>query len=152
MAAVGTALLAVQTGMNLYNAFAGASKRRRQKRGKRRFFDQELAPLLNEATQEQDVDYDSLYDAEIQMPLMNLQEGFRSISKSRNTAQGQSGFQSSGFIDNDYTNSSKVLQGQFENQQFGVQRGLIDLQSQIESMATENKIRAKELEYNYKYG
>lgn len=149
---IGTALLAASVGQQLYSAVSGGIKDRRMRRKKSSYFDSELKPLLDEATQEQDVDLDALYDAEMTMPLMNIQEGFRSLGRSTDSARGQSGFQSSGFIDNDYADQSNVLQGQFANQKFQNQRGIIDLQSQLESITADNKLRAKELEYSYKYG
>lgn len=150
--ALGTALLGASVGQQLFSAFRGRSKERSRRRQRRSFFDNELQPLLNEAIPDTDIDFGSLRNAEMQMPVINLQEGMRSLSRTADSARGQSGFANSSFIERDLQNSQNIATSQFENQQFNVDRGLLDLQSQIEGIASQNRIRAKELEYSYKYG
>jgi hypothetical protein len=146
------ALLAASIGQNLYSSISGARKEKRMRRQKSKFFDNELSPLLDEATKDVDVDFSTIYDAEMDLPLANLQSGMRSLSRNRDASFGRSGFKASSFIDNDYQNDAKLMQSGFDNQQFQTQRGMIDLQSQLESIVSDNKIRAKELEYQFKYG
>jgi len=150
--ALGTGLLLASVGQQLFSSIRGRNKERDQRRQRRRFFDRELKPLLDETTQDVDVDFNAIRDAEMRMPTLNFQEGFRSLTRTRDATQAQSGFGKSGFIERDFTDSSNMLGEQFKSQEFNINRGVMDLQSQLENIVAENKIRAKELEYQYKYG
>lgn len=146
------ALTAASIGSNLLSEGRANRKEKIASRKRRRFFDTQISPLLNEMNDTEMPEMDSLYSAEMQMPLLQMQNQMESLSRSSQSTLGQSGFQSSGFLDRDTQIQSDNITASFENQKFGVQRGLIDLQSQLESMTNQNRLQAKELEYRYKYG
>lgn len=150
--ALGTVLLGASIGQNLYSAISAGRKERRRRRKRSAFFDNELSPLLDEATQDVDVDFSSIYDAEMKLPLDNLQNGMRNLTRQRDATIGTSGIENSAFVQDDFANDSQSMITKFNDSSFQSRRGLVDMQSQLESIVSENKIRAKELEYSYKYG
>jgi len=149
---IGLGLSALQTGWNIFSASRAKREERRAKEQRRSYFNNSLKPLLDEATNIEMPDFDSIREAEMAMPTMQFQNQLESLSKGRDTQLGASGFQSSGFVDNNFNEQVETNEGQFDFQKFNVNRGIIDMQSQLESMINENKLRAKELEYSYKYG
>jgi len=148
---VGTAL-AISGGLKLGSSLINRGREKKRSRNRRRFFDSQISPLLDETTQDIDVDFGSIYDAEMQMPMLQFQNQIEGITRGRDQSAFASGFSDSGFRNRDYSLQMETAGGQLDAQKFNTQRGIIDLQSQLESMVNQNKIRAKELEYQYKYG
>ena len=129
--------------------------RNRQKKAKEkrsRFFDSQINPLLQQMDTGEDVDFDSIRSAEMRMPTLQFQNQMRGISNQRDSRLGQSGFADSGFINQDFDAQRTMATEGLASQRFNVDRGIIDMQSQLESMINENKLRAKELAFSYKYG
>ena len=147
-----TIMAGIQLGSSLLGAVGAKRKERRRRRQRRNFFEDELSPLLDEATQDPNVDYGSIREAELGLPTVNFQNQMEQLTTQSNSAMGQSGFDNSGFIQDDYSDQSNQMQEQYNNQVFNIDKGLLDMQSQIESMVNQNKLQAKELKYKYLYG
>lgn len=152
--AAGTALLVGgQLAQGLFNSFSAKRKEKRRRRRRRNFFNEELSPLLEDAQVDPNsVDYSSIREAELNLPLNQMQNQMRSLSMSTDAVRGRSGFENNDFVQDNYANDSKMLLSSFNNQAYNVDKSLIEMQSQLESIAKQNKIQAKQLEYEYKYG
>lgn len=130
------------------------SKRKENKRRKQRanYFETELKPLLNEATADPNIDYTDIRNAELSMPTENFTMQMNQLAKNSNATMAQSGFNSSGFLNRDYEDQSNLMEEGFQASVYNVDKGILDMQTQIESLVNQNKLRAKELEYQYLYG
>lgn len=144
--------LGASLGSDLISAF-GAKRREKKRRSVRKnFYNTQLLPLLNEATEDPDIDYGAIREAELDLPQIQFQNQMERLSDQRQSTLGQSGFASSGFIEDDFEDQINQTQAGFKRNVFDTDRGLINLQSQIESMVNQNKLQAKQLKYEYLYG
>jgi len=97
-------------------------------------------------------DFDAIKQAEMQNPFNQFQNQLEGISKSREKMEASSGFNNSGFVNDVFMKEKNNAQSSFESQTFNINRGIQDMQSQFDDMLNQNKLKAKELEYSYKYG
>ena len=148
--AVGASLLSTAWGIG--SSIHNKNRMNRARDQRREYFGHHIAPLLAEATQQPDVDFDSIRDAEMRMPTLQFQNQMTGLTRRRDASIGQSGFADSGFINQDFDRDANMATEGLANQRFNVDRSIIDMQSQLESMINENKIRARELQFSYKYG
>lgn len=151
---LGAALLGgASTGYGIYSANRERKRQKKTQQLRSDFFDSEISPLLGEMEQDiGDVDFNAIRQAELNLPAQELQSQIRGLGKRRETALSGSGFAGSGFIEDDYSNDFNLAQTGFKDTRFRTDRGIMDMQSQLESMINENRLRAKELEFSYKYG
>lgn len=145
---IAAATLAANVGKSAMNWF----NQRKAKRKRRDFFNTNIKGLLDESTQMPDVDYDSIREAEMRMPQLNLQNQMQNISRNRDVSMSRSGFVNSGFSDSDVNTAKMNASEQFSSQEFNINRGINDMQSQLDDMINQNRLRAKELEFQYKFG
>lgn len=125
-----------------------AADRAKKKRAK--YFDNEISPLLNQ--QDTDVDFNAIRDVEMDSVIGGFQNQLRSINQNDDVMNSKSGFASNSFIDKETNFATGRANDSFKRNEFNVERTINDLQQQLENTISENKIRAKELEYSYKYG
>lgn len=146
-------LTLASTGWGIGSSIYDRSRQKKAKEKRGKFFDNEINSILGKMTNNlDDVDFDSIRSAEMRMPTLQFQDQMRDISTQRDSRLGQSGFADSGFINQDFDAQRTMATEGLASQRFNVDRGIIDMQSQLESMINENKLRAKELEFSYKYG
>lgn len=151
--ALTTGIALASTAWNIGSSIHDRNKRNRAKKQRDQFFNQSIQPLLNKATQGMDdVDFDSIRQAEMKMPILQFQNQMKGLSRGREASLGQSGFSDSGFIQRDFNEQSNMATEGLSAQRFQTDRGILDMQSQLEQMINENRLRAKELEFSYKYG
>lgn len=149
--AVGLTLASTAWGIG--SSIHARNKQKKAKRQRAAFFDREINPILEDMQSGiEDVDFGSIRDAELKLPAARFQNQMREISRGRESSLGGSGFQGSGFIESDFQNQANLAGEEMRNQTFNIDRGIIDMQSQLEAMINENRLRAKELEFSYKYG
>ena len=152
MSATAALLIGGQLAQGLFQSSANRRKERRRRKRRRSFFDNELSPLLEDAQIDTDIDFNSIRQAELSLPFEQMQNQMRDLSQNRDAVINKSGFQNNSFTNNNFRNDQNLINKSFDAQTYNVDKSLVDLQSQLESISNQNKIQAKQIEYEYKYG
>ena len=149
---ISTILGVAQIGMSLWDSYKQKSEMEKRQKRRSNFFDSELKPLLDEATNIEAPDFNAIRQAEMSDYTNQMQNQMESLIDQRSGTYARSGFGSSGFIDRSFDKQSDMLTSSYEKQQYQTERMIQDMQSQFDDTLNANKLRAKELEYSYKYG
>lgn len=142
----------LQFGQQIYNTYQKKQSAKKAKERRATFFNNELKPMLDKSTQESDVDFEAIKDVEMGGVINNLQNQLQDINKSSSKSRSKSNFSSNSFIDKNESFALDRANESFEQGEFEVDRTIQSMQQQIDDTIEQNKIRAKQLEYQYKYG
>jgi len=146
------AMMLGQTAFSIYDSYRQKNDMARSKRQRSSYFDSDINPLLQEASNMERPDFDAIKQAEMQNPINQFQNQMEALSTSRESTMAKSGFNNSGFVNDVFMKEKSNAKNSFESQTFNINRGIQDMQSQFDDMLNQNKLKAKELEYSYKYG
>lgn len=151
-AILAAALQAGQMGLSLYDSYQRKKATERARRARASYFDTQLKPLLDEAINIERPDFDAIKEAELANPIFQMQRQMEDLFSQRMNMHAKSGFSSSGFINKLIDNQEDVLAMNMDEKLYQTNRMIQDMQSQFDDMINQNKLRAKELEYSYKFG
>ena len=146
------AMMLGQTAFSIYDSYRQQNDYKRQKAAKSSFYDSEIAPLVGDISSMERPDFDAIRQAEMQNPINEFQNQLEGMNRNREKMNSSSGFNDSGFVNDIFMKEKQSAQNSFESKSFNINRGIQDMQSQFDDMLTQNKLKAKELEYSYKYG
>lgn len=142
-------------GQGLLSLAQGSMNRRRENRRRdqrRDYFNNNLRGMLEDSYDIEEPDYNELREAELFSARDNFDNQLNQFTRQTDAQESKFGFDNSGFTARTRTEGLEALNNNFETQEFNIDRSIADIQSQMQSMIQNNKIRAKEMEYQYLYG
>ncbi len=137
-----------------YKDYQDNKQIRKQKESRRTYFDNEIKPLLGtdnlpEELTEQEVE--ALRASQLELPLAQINNEFLNLTRSNDANTGKAGFSTNTFAIDDFNQRASLLGKRRSEVEFNVEQGLDGIQEQVREMSRSAKLRAKELELQYKY-
>jgi hypothetical protein len=145
-------LTALSLGMSAFDSWRNNYNLRQSRNKKASYYDSKIKPLLEDINNVDRPDFNAIREAEMQNPINQFQNQMSSLSTNRDRIQSQSGFNESGFVNDVFMKEKNNATNTFQSQSFNINRGIQDMQTQFDDMLNQNRLKATELEYSYKYG
>jgi len=145
-------LTALSLGMSAFDSWRNNYNLRQSRNKKASYYDSNIKPLLEDINNVDRPDFNAIREAEMQNPINQFQNQMSSLSTNRDRIQSQSGFNESGFVNDVFMKEKNNATNTFQSQSFNINRGIQDMQTQFDDMLNQNRLKATELEYSYKYG